>query len=89
MKLRVCENIDISFGEEETFIVHTKSQERFCVSGAGIDFLKLVDGERTFDDIIEKLLEIYGGVEPYILVKDMEGFCRELTSSGIIEAIAK
>lgn len=87
MKLKICEDVDILFGEEETFVVHKKNQERFCVGGAGNDFLNLIDGERTLDDIIEKLLEIYGGVEPYILVKDMEGFCRELTSNGIAEMV--
>lgn len=89
MKLKVCEGIEISFSEEDTFVTHKKNQERFRVGGAGGDFLKLVNGERSLDDIIEALLEMYGGVEPYILVKDMEGFCSELTSNGIIEAIVE
>ena len=90
MKLKFCDEIEILFNEnEETLIEHKKNREHFRVGGAGSDFLKLVDGERSMDDIIQKLLEIYGGVEPYILVKDMEGFFQDLTSNGIVEIIAE
>ena len=85
MKVRVCDSVEISFSDEGAFLVNKELSERFSVSGAGIDFLQLIDGERTLDDIIEKLLEIYGGVEPYTLVKDMEQFVQDLAVSGLVE----
>lgn len=87
MKLKVCEGVEILFSGDSTLIEHKIIKEQFRVGGAGSDFLQLVDGERTFDDITKKLLEIYRGVEPYVLIKDMEDFAHDLICSAIIEVV--
>ncbi len=85
MKLRFCEGVKFVVEDNTGYLSRVYAGENFTVGGAGIDFLQLIDGQRTLDDIIEELLKIYGNAEPYTLVKDMQGFAEDLATNGLIE----
>ncbi len=58
------------------------------VSGAGVEFLRLLDGKKDINQILEECIRIFGNtVEPYNLARDLENFYSELAGEGIITVV--
>ena len=67
----------------EGFILNVKTGAYFGVNGVGADFIKLLDGNKSFEDIIGELLNVYN-VDSNVISEDMKQYLLELKSKNII-----
>lgn len=83
MVYRIADGVTIT--EYVDSIALEMGGEKYTISGSGIQFFKLIDGERDMDQILRELVRVFGpNVEPYVLARDLERFVYELSIEGLL-----
>ena len=88
MIYKLADGVKLIETEQGAYLQEVMTNEKYVVGGAGINFIKLIDGVRDMDEILEELVKIFGpNVEPYIIAKDLEQFMYQLASNGLVEIV--
>ena len=83
---RVDSNVRFRRVFDEAVVIHQEKTEALVLNEVGVSFLELCDGKRSFQNILEKLMEEYE-VDPQVLEKDVREFTRELVEAQIIVSV--
>lgn len=67
----------------EAFLLNAKTGDYYGLNAVGCDFLKLVDGKRTMEEIERELLGMYD-VEPCQLSADISELAADMCDNGIL-----
>lgn len=88
MVYKLNPGVELFETEEETYILDQTTGEKYTIGGAGVEIFKLIDGERSMDDILMELVKIYGpNVQPYVIAKDLDGFVYAMVDSGLVNVV--
>lgn len=75
--------------EDKAYLEQDGGRVRYNVGGAAVEFVKLIDGKRDMDQMMNELIKIYGpNVETYVLARDLNNFMGELLENGLIELVS-